>query len=193
MNTPTILTPNFGSMERNFEENENGLLVCGRVKIWTKERGKQSRLVVDTPNTVVSQGISFLAHSLVPTGQTQTSYTNANSFIDAIKLGTDGTAVTASDTDLVSSSGDQYSYTLTASDRELTPSGATITTGTGLTVSVNLTESQGNGSGTRAYQEAGLYLSSAQGSRMFARVTFATVTKSATVTLGLSWTVSISS
>lgn len=149
----------------------------GEVRITVVESG-QSRVVFQDRNLIVTLGRAYMAERISSTVNT--------AVISTLKMGTGGhvfgdvltpIAPSTSDTGL-----ETLAYTESINSTVYSPSGLNTT----VTFRTTLEEPEGNGAGTVAYTEAGLFLSNGV---MFARETFPAVVKTGSRRLIVEWSI----
>lgn len=156
----------------------------GAVKIYVEELGVNT-LVWDDPNLIVDGARKALTH-LIAAG-------DANYKVSTIKLGTKGHNLTTgnlldpvapkvSDTGLIDTT-TAYAETISSSGNGITYQG---TGDTSVKFSVVLEKTEGNGTGTVAYTEAGLFCANGT---LFARETFPAIVKNANRRITFEWTI----
>jgi hypothetical protein len=167
------------SLQAKIKTNySNASKVSGNVKITVEENGL-SEVVFNDHNLIVKLGRRYLAHIVSDDAE--------SSKIRTFKLGTGGheldditdpIAPTADDTSL-----ETIAYTAGFDTVEYLPSGEE----TQVKFTVVLETTEGNGTGTVAYTEAGLFLSPS--GVLFAKETFPAVVKTASRRITFEWTI----
>lgn len=157
----------------------------GAVKVYVEENGNNV-LVWDDPNLIVDGARKALTH-LIAAGDT-------NYKVSTIKLGTKGhnlstgnllepVAPKVSDTGLIDATSSVYSETISNSGNGYVFQG---TGDTSVKFSIVMEKTEGNGSGTVAYTEAGLFCANGT---LFARETFPAIVKNANRRITFEWTI----
>lgn len=147
---------------------QESLSVIGTVSITLMDKDGNIKDQRTFPNLIVTTGKSYITSRIA---------SNATSVIGWIAIGTSSTAAAAGQTALQGT--------------ELFRAATTVSGGTPSTSTVLYETTYGPGQGTGTIQEAGLFNAAAAGT-MLARTTFAPISKGASDSLNVSWTVTVS-
>lgn len=134
------------------------------VKGWLTIKDEDGNVLVDKQNLVVNGGLAFLANALVAASSSPFTH---------IAVGSGTTAPSAGQTALVTELG-RVAFTYNVS---------------GSSVTLSATFNAGVATGT--WNEAGIFNAASAGT-MYARTTFATITKSASTVYIVTWVLSVS-
>lgn len=174
-----VKTPGIsGSLEDAIQLRDTVRFLRGRFKATVEQDGSAPTVVFDDPNMIVDGAKKILAY-LVATAPT-------NNRITTLQLGTMGhgpdilTPVPPLATD--SSLNDPAPFSVERATYEFGPTGVENQ----VTFTFNLEKPYGNGTGVKAYTEAGLFV---QEGTMFARETFPAIVKNSTRRIVFAWTI----